>query len=145
MTLDVGAHLARCSGVWRPVAPASKAALAHLTAAAPIDLPGAYAELLSVSNGGEGDLGVDPGWIALWPAEHVLQWNADYEIEDYAPGFFGFASNGGGDLLALDVRSGPPYQVVAIPFIGMDPSEAVVIAPDFDSLVLAIGTPMPAA
>lgn len=53
-------------GVWRPRAPAPLAVLHALAAAAPIRLPQAYIDQLADSNGGEGPLGVDPGWTVLW-------------------------------------------------------------------------------
>jgi hypothetical protein len=37
-----------------------------------VSLPRGYLEQLAVSNAGEGDLGIEPGWIAFWPAEEVI-------------------------------------------------------------------------
>jgi hypothetical protein len=81
-------------------------------------LPASYFEQLAVSNGGEGDLGVQPGWISFWPAEKVVSWNARYRVPEFLPGFFGFAS-GGGELLAFDVRRQEPFPIVMVPFIPM--------------------------
>jgi SMI1/KNR4 family protein SUKH-1 len=143
--LDIVTHLANRPGIWRPVAPASREALAHLVANRPLDLPTAYLDLLSLSNGGEGDLGVEPEWISIWPAEEVLARNSEYDISRNAPGLLGFATNGGGELLAFDARSGPPYPVVTIPFIAMDLRDAKTVATDFLALISAIGSSKPAA
>ena len=105
--------------------PASAAALRDLAEAAPVPLPEEYAALLRFSNGGEGQLAVEPGWFQLWPVEEVLELNRAYGVNEFLPGFFGFGSSGGGELLALDLRSGPPFRVVMVPFIPMDEAEAV--------------------
>lgn len=54
-------------------------------------------------------------------------------MSDRLPGFLGFGSNGGGELLAFDTRV-QPWKVCMIPFIPLDESESIVIAPDFVSL-----------
>src|SRR4029453_3043958 len=87
-------------------------ALDALRNRAPLNLPDSYLFQLENSNGGEGDLAVNPGWIAFWPAENIITWNADYEVDKWLPGFFGFGSNGGGELFAFDVRRGAPYLIV---------------------------------
>lgn len=115
-----------------PRAPASRAALRELQKGSPAPLPDAYLRYLSESNGGEGKLGVAPGWIAFWPAEEVLASNAGYSVEEFLPGFLGFASSGGGDMFAFDLRSGEPYAVVCVPFVPMDVDEVTVIAKSFD-------------
>lgn len=108
-------------------------------------LPSAYLAMLEESNGGEGDLGVDPGWITLWPAEDVLSNNASYCVAEALPGFLGFASNGGGELLAFDLRGGEPYPIVMIPFIPMEAAEAVQIASSFEELRQLLGKENPRA
>jgi hypothetical protein len=109
---------------------------------APLKLPDSYLLQLEDSNGGEGDLAVNPGWIAFWPAEDVITWNAEYEVDKFLPGFFGFGSNGGGELFAFDLRRGDPYPIVMVPFIPIDPRQAVQIANSFDELREFIGTPL---
>jgi hypothetical protein len=126
-------------GIWRAAPPAEKDALAVLKARASVLLPDSYLGQLAISNGGEGDLGAEPGWISLWPAEEVIELNADYEIADSLPGFFGFASNGGGELIAFDHRTGAPFPIVMVPFIPMDVREAIQIARSFDSFLHLIG------
>jgi hypothetical protein len=76
----------------------------------------------------------------LWPAEEVVDYNQGYEVEMNIPGFFGFGSNGGGELFAFDTRQGKPWPVVMVPFIPMIADEAIVIADDFAEFVRAIGS-----
>ena len=127
------------NGTWRPAAPAGELALKTLRDQATVRLPTAYLQQLATSNGGEGDLGVDPGWIVFWPAEEVLSLNTTYSLPEFLPGFFGFGSNGGGELLAFDVRGEEPYPVAMVPFIPLDPREAVQIAGSFDEIRDSIG------
>ena len=129
-------------GVWRFASPAADTAIVSLRAAAPSTLPDSYFALLRVTNGGEGDLGVGPGWFVPWPVEEVLLNNRGYQIAEFAPGLFGFGSNGGGECLAFDLRDTGAGRILMVPFIGMDLREAVVIAENFDQFALLVGMPM---
>ena len=143
--MDLANQLANRPGMWRPAKPADATTVAGLVAAAPLKLPQPYLDLLAQSNGGEGDLAVEPGWISFWPAEDVVAHNMGYEVGRYAPGYWGFGSNGGGELLAFDYRVGPPHPIVAIPFVPLDAAAAVSVAPSFEALAESIGRQMPAA
>ena len=129
-------------GVWRFANPASDAAIAALRAAVPTSLPDSYFAFLRVTNGGEGDLGVDPGWFAPWRAEDVLINNRAYQVGKFAPGLFGFGSNGGGECLGFDLRGAGAGRIVMVPFIGMGVRESVVIAENFDQFALFISVRM---
>jgi SMI1 / KNR4 family (SUKH-1) len=126
-------------GIWRPAPPADEAALARLQEQTVVRLPVGYLDQLATSNGGEGDLAVEPGWIWFWPAEEVVALNASYCLGEFLPGFFGFGSNGGGELLAFDTRAGEPFAVVMVPFIPLEAQEARQIARSFDELRSLIG------
>ncbi|MBK9208525.1 MAG: SMI1/KNR4 family protein [Anaerolineales bacterium] len=103
------------------------------------ELPKDYLDLLLYCNGGEGELGIKPGWFRLWSAEDVIQLNKDYEIEKYIPEFFGFGSSGGGELIAFDMQKDKSWKIVMIPFVSMSPDEARIIANNFEEFVKAIG------
>lgn len=124
-------------------APADSEAVAALCAGAGIKLPEAYLTLLRLSNGGEGPLGVEPGWFQLWPAEEVLELNRGYQVNEYVPGLFGFGSNGGGELLAFDTRRGPPWPIVMAPFIGMEEDHVDEIAKGFEEFLRVTGRDIP--
>jgi hypothetical protein len=124
-------------------AKASETAIRALTESAPIPLPEVYLAFLRNSNGAAGNLGIEPGYVAFWRAEEVLAHNLGYKVAEFAPGFFGFGSNGGGELLAFDHRGSAPWPIVMIPMIPMDSKEAIQVAPDFISLLTAFGRVMP--
>src|SRR5262245_59858416 len=126
-------------GWTRREAPAEPGAVAALSATSGIELPEAYLALLRLSNGGEGPLGVEPGWFRLWPVEEILALNRGYEVHEYLPGLFGFGSNGGGELFAFDTRRGPPWPIVMAPFIGMEKDTLVEIASDFAEFLRLTG------
>jgi hypothetical protein len=64
---------------------------------------------------------------SLWEAGKVSHLNAKYEVEENLEGFIGFGTSGGGEMLAVNKKSGVVYSV---PFIPMDEQEAVQIAKD---------------
>jgi hypothetical protein len=126
-------------GVWHPEAPAAAGELSALREAAPSVLPLSYFAQLESSDGGEGSLAIQPCWVSFWPARDVLHLNREYGVGEYLEGFFGFGSNGAGELLAFDLRGPSPPPIVMVPFIGMAPAEAVVVATSFEAFRLAIG------
>ena len=135
-TLDI---LRDPTAVWKRKPPAERAVIQKLIAASKKRLPDDYITLLLYSNGGEGDLNIEPGWFQIWPAEQVIEFNQTYEIEETLPGFFGFGSNGGEELLAFDMRRSEPWEVVMIPFIPMRQEEAILIADSFQKFVQSVG------
>ena len=74
---------------------------------------------------------VGPGWFQLWPPAEVEQMNRDYHVSELAPGFLGFGSSGGGELLAFDAGG----RVVMIPFILMSPEHALPVASSWSEFV----------
>lgn len=88
------------------------------------------------SDGGDGELGVEPGWFSLWRAEDILERNADYGVAQQYPGYFGFGSNGGGELLAFELTGNRCGRIAMIAFIGGEP---IVIADSFAEFIDSIG------
>jgi hypothetical protein len=124
---------------WDRVPPADESAIAALVQQSGLDLPQDYLAFLRFSNGGEGHINVEPGWFQIWPAEEVVESNRSFELEEELPGFFGFGSNGGGEMLAFDMRNGEPWSVVMVPFGPLEAEFAVKIADDFLAFADAIG------
>ena len=122
------------SAEWSRQPPAREETVQQLEAALPT-LPADYLAFLRLSNGGEGELGVEPGWFQLWPAEDVSSLNQNYAVPEFLPAYAGFGSDGGGELLAF-TSSG---EVVVVPFIPMDASEARIIALSFRQLAALFG------
>ena len=125
---------------WKPAAPAAEDAIARLVNQLGFELPPDYLEFLRFSNGGCGDIPVQP-WCfdSLWTVEELADCNRDYQVVDYCPGFFGIGSSGGGEMFAFDMRSKKPWPLVVVPFIGMEPDAALPVAPDFRSFVEMFG------
>ena len=69
----------------------------------------------------------------------MIEENKGLEIDKYLPDFFGFGSNGGGELFAFEINQGKPWKIVMIPFIPMEANEAITIAQDFEEFIRAIG------
>lgn len=120
-------------------APAARESIKKLTSQVDFKLPQSYLQLLAISDGTEGDLGIEPGWFQLWEAEKVAENNQDYCVNEFLPGFWGFGGNGGGELFAFRMNDGEPYAVYLIPFIPMEEKRAVLIADSFDSFILFMG------
>ncbi len=71
-----------------------------------------------------GDRDEFPMGFKLWEEADLGVFNDQYEVPRYAPGFFGFGSDGGGEMLAFDSAG----KVYAIPFIGMSAEDATFVA-----------------
>ena len=78
----------------------------------------------------EGELSVDPLWYAIWEPENIEEYNQDYKIKEYAPGFIAFGSNGGGELLVINEQG----VVYSLPAVGMAPEYAEKIAESIEDL-----------
>ena len=124
---------------WDRKSPALEAVVTKLDLEAGCDLPKDYLNFMRHSNGGEGELGVQPGWFQLWEAENVIQFGIEYEVPKYAPGFFAFGSNGGGEILAFDLRNEAGRPIVALPCIGLEPNAAMRVAANFAEFAAQMG------
>lgn len=102
------------------------------------NLPEEYFTFLLASNGGEGFLGISPGYAVLWGAHEVAQFSSEYEVQIYLPGFIAVGTSGGGDLFVFPL-SGSPAGIFAVPAIGMAPDVVDLVAPSFPALVAAFG------
>jgi SMI1/KNR4 family protein SUKH-1 len=93
-------------------------------------LPDSLVEYHSAGRPLEADLGEGfPGWLQLWPLSEIDERNKDYDVDRQAPGYTGIGSNGGGEMIALS----PSGQVVVVPFIGMEPRVAIVVADSWET------------
>ena len=137
--MSIESVLSDPSTKWSRNAPAVPEAIQDLVSRCAFDLPGDYLEFLLCSNGGEGELGVEPGWFQLWPAEQVIQLNEGYNVAANVPGLLGFGSNGAGEMFAFDTRTAMPWPIVMIPFIPIELESLKIITPDFEPFVNQIG------
>lgn len=121
---------------------ASACAIAAAEGALEWCFPPAYQEFIELANGGAGWIGEN--YLILWPVEVLAPYNADYQVQDLAPGLILFGSSGGGEGYAFDTRpasSAPaPSAIVRVPFIGMELKYAETIAADFPAFLANLKT-----
>jgi hypothetical protein len=84
---------------------------------------------------GEGFIG--NAYAILWRLGELTKMNEAYRVGEFAPGFFIFGSNGGGEAFAFDARTSAK-PIVSIPFVGMAAGEAWAIGPTFDAFLEGI-------
>lgn len=70
------------------------------------------------------EIDVEPWLCEFWPLDELVDYNRSYEVPVNAPGHFGFATSGGGEMYALS----PTGEVVCLAFVGMSPKEEIKIA-----------------
>ncbi|MDP1026774.1 SMI1/KNR4 family protein [Sphingomonas sp. KR1UV-12] len=125
---------------WHKLAAADDNDLRQLEEAAPVDLPASYLAFLRYSNGGEGPLPVQPLNLCLYPAEEVAQIAREGTFTECFQGLFVIGDSGGGEAVALDLRSGPPFSVVSLDMTNTDCLEATItVAASFDDALSLIG------
>ena len=112
---------------------ASDAAIAEGGRQLNLKLPEEYVEFLKLSNGGEGFIGKN-SYVILWGVDELASLNQSYEVQQYAPGFLVFGSNGGGEAYGFDTRT-TTWPVVQIPFVGMDWSLAQPLGGSFNDFL----------
>ncbi len=76
-----------------------------------------------------------PSYVRVWPARTAVEYNRDYEVQRWLPGFVGIGDNGGTDMIGFDARHGQPYPVCAVPFAPMEWDAVMGQVPDFDSFI----------
>lgn len=100
-----------------------------------VGLPASYLDLLRVGNGGEVGLSVSPYTLCLDSAEDALAYwkSGTYTIQQV----FVFGGNGGGELLAFDMRQSGTCPVVS--FDPIDPDGSLEqIAPSFEQFIALV-------
>jgi hypothetical protein len=85
------------------------------------------AELIAYHQSGKPltcDIAAQPWGCEFWPLDEVVEYNTNYMIHKFAPGYLGFATSGGGEMYALS----PSGRIVCLAFVGMNPKEELPIA-----------------
>ncbi len=93
-------------------------------------LPGGFMKFYREANGA--DISSDEFYTTLWPLTDLIKLNKDYNVEEYAPEFFIFGSDGGDTAFAIEKSSGSIFE---IPFIGMSKEEAVFKSMSFNEFL----------
>jgi hypothetical protein len=99
---------------WRKVEGASEQEIASLRKVLPFEPPDEYLEFLRFSNGGEGELALDPLWFQLFEVAFALQLWQDQNYRNEYPDLYFFGSNGGGESIAFDMSQPEPWPIVMI-------------------------------
>lgn len=98
------------------------------------ELPGDYWAYLERDGADSASTNGEPGYFQLWHPDQVEEMNRGYRVPEYAPGFLGFGSDGGGEMLAFDSNG----SVFMIPFVGMAPKHAKKIASSWTEIAARI-------
>ena len=114
----------------------SEADLEKILPQLPIDLPKSYIDFLKNYNGASGDLPIQPFCFEIWQINEIVEANKDAEIQKYLPNYFGIGGNGGGELIAINLKT---KKIYAIPFIVMEEQDAWLIAESFEEFQNLIG------
>ena len=107
----------------------SPSALSKFAQVAGFEIPEDYGAFLCRFDGGEGFIG-GGSYLILWRLAELLQFNKEYEVDEYCPGLLLFGSNGCGDAFGFDLRAFP-FPIVRVPFVGMAEDEIQVVSSSF--------------
>ncbi len=77
-------------------------------------LPQQYLEFIEKNGPVECFTSDEPGYIQFWQIEELDKINTEIETELKAPGYFGFASDGGGEMISFNSTGA----IFKLPFIG---------------------------
>lgn len=77
------------------------------------------------------ELDAQPWICEFWPLEELAQLNRDHAVPEFAPGYLGFATSGGGEMYAIAPRGA----IVCLAFVGMSPSEELAVAASWQDFV----------
>lgn len=94
------------------------------------DLPKGFLEFFKDANGAE--ISSDEEYIHLWALTDMIQLNKNYSVEDYAPEFFIFGSDGGDTAFAIEKCTSEIYEM---PFIGMSKEDATFRSKTFTEFI----------
>jgi hypothetical protein len=67
----------------------------------------------------------------FWDIEKIDEYNEMYNVDEYIPGYYGIGTDGGGELLTVEIEAGIIY---SIPFIPMNDSESKEISKSIEEL-----------
>lgn len=98
-----------------------------------VQLPDDYVQFLLRHNGGEGFVGED-SYLILWRVEELEPFNREYQVKDYCPGLLFIGSSGGGEAYGFDTRTSP-WNIVQVPFIGMENLLAEPLGSSFEEFI----------
>ena len=96
-------------------------------------LPEGFIDFFKESDGA--DICTDEKYVFLWRLSDMMQMNRKYHVEEYAPDFFVFGSDGADTAFAIERKSGDIYEM---PFIGMPEVEAIFKTKNFSGFIASV-------
>ncbi|TDO68885.1 SMI1/KNR4 family protein SUKH-1 [Flavobacterium chryseum] len=93
-------------------------------------LPEGFLDFFKEADGAE--ISTDEKYVILWALTEMIQLNVDYNVEEYAPEFFIFGSDGGDTAFAIEKNTGDIYEM---PFIGMSKEESIFVNKSFSDFI----------
>lgn len=93
-------------------------------------LPEGLMEFYTESNGAI--IITEERYTVVWPLTELKLLNEQYKVEEYAPEFFIFGSDGGDMAFGFEIKTGYFYE---LPFIGMSREESSFISKTFQEFL----------
>ncbi|WP_278352397.1 SMI1/KNR4 family protein [Chryseobacterium gleum] len=78
------------------------------------------------------EISSNSGYIELFPLNKLGEMNKEYETDEYTPNFIAIGTNGSGVGIFINKEN---KQIYSIPFVGMDESDAVLLAISFSKFL----------
>jgi hypothetical protein len=123
---------------WQSKPGADEGEITELCKLAPFELPKEYLDLLRFCNGGYGELDAPPLLLSLDSIEESVHYNEDESRKKFFRDFWFIGGNAGLEMIAFDLRGGPPWPIVMIdPIAG--PESAEKIAENMADFIPKIG------
>ncbi|WP_347066694.1 SMI1/KNR4 family protein [Flavobacterium sp. WV_118_3] len=97
------------------------------------NLPKGFMDFFKETNGA--DICTGKKYVLLWALTDMVELNKEYNVEEYAPEFFIFGSDGGDTAFVIEKSTGDIYEM---PFIGMFKEEAVFKNKTFTEFIESI-------
>ena len=135
---DIADMLSVAGREWRQVDGASEQEISMLRSELPFDPPLEYLEFLRYSNGGEGELALEPLWFQLFDVSFAIKLWKDESYRDEYPDLFFFGSNGGMESIAFDMSQPSPWPIVMVDCVaGLE--SLVKISENFNDFIDKVG------
>lgn len=96
-------------------------------------IPSDYQKYLTDFSQFEDNIGKE--YVALWKGEQLIQSNIEYEIQVHLPKIFGIGSNGGGELIGINMES---KEIILCPFLGFSEENFIKIGDSFTDFLVRL-------
>ena len=126
-------------GTWFPEAPANSDQINAAELATNLHFPVIYKHFLESSNGGSGDIPVEPGWIEFWSTDELQSLNDEYAVSAYLSRMLAIGTSGGGEIFVVETTS-TDWPVFIVRAEWIRESTLKPVASSFEGLMKMLGT-----